>query len=274
MQILIAAATLAATAFGAHPASAGAQTTTSPMPRAAATPYTNLVWSDEFRGPAGAAPDPTKWAIKSGTPWNNGLNTYTTRASNVSTDGHGALNLVARKEDYTAADGVTRHYTSGAVLTKNKYAFTYGHLESRIWVPAGRGFWPAFWTLRYPIGAEIDAMEILGQSPSKVFWHVHSLKLDGSEYWYGTSHWSSTPLTSGYHVYGVTWEPDRISYQLDGVEYFSVAPNLLSPDYVWGFDQPEWIILNLGVGGNWPLPPDSTTPFPSRMKVDWVRVWQ
>ena len=38
------------------------------------------------------------------------------------------------------------------------------------------------------------------------------------------------------------------------------------------FDKPFYIILNLAVGGNWPKPPNSTTPFPATMSVDWVRV--
>ena len=37
---------------------------------------------------------------------------------------------------------------------------------------------------------------------------------------------------------------------------------------------PQYIILNLAVGGNWPGSPDENTPFPSQYLVDWVRVYQ
>jgi len=30
-------------------------------------------------------------------------------------------------------------------------------------------------------------------------------------------------------------------------------------------------VLNVAVGGNWPGPPDASTPFPATMLVDWVR---
>ena len=40
------------------------------------------------------------------------------------------------------------------------------------------------------------------------------------------------------------------------------------------YDHPFYVILNLAVGGDFPGPVDGTTPFPSRMLVDYVRVYQ
>lgn len=44
---------------------------------------------------------------------------------------------------------------------------------------------------------------------------------------------------------------------------------------VWPFDagQSNFIILNMAIGGSWPGPPDSSTPFPSEMLVDYVRIY-
>jgi beta-glucanase (GH16 family) len=44
---------------------------------------------------------------------------------------------------------------------------------------------------------------------------------------------------------------------------------------VWPFDagQSNFIILNLAIGGNWPGPPNASTPFPSEMLIDYVRVY-
>jgi beta-glucanase (GH16 family) len=39
------------------------------------------------------------------------------------------------------------------------------------------------------------------------------------------------------------------------------------------FDQPQFILLNLAVGGSWPGAPDETTVFPQQMQVDYVRVY-
>ena len=41
-----------------------------------------------------------------------------------------------------------------------------------------------------------------------------------------------------------------------------------------GANDPFWLNLSLQVGGDWPKDPDSTTPFPSQMDVDYVRVYQ
>src|SRR5207248_330738 len=43
----------------------------------------------------------------------------------------------------------------------------------------------------------------------------------------------------------------------------------------WVFNQPFYVILNQAVGGSFPQPgPDSTTPDPADVLVDWVRVSQ
>jgi len=42
----------------------------------------------------------------------------------------------------------------------------------------------------------------------------------------------------------------------------------------WPFDAgPQFIILNLAIGGDWPGSPDATTVFPGDMQVDYVRVY-
>jgi beta-glucanase (GH16 family) len=42
----------------------------------------------------------------------------------------------------------------------------------------------------------------------------------------------------------------------------------------WVFNAPFYFILNLAVGGDWPGPPNSATPNPSEMVVDYVRVYK
>jgi beta-glucanase (GH16 family) len=36
---------------------------------------------------------------------------------------------------------------------------------------------------------------------------------------------------------------------------------------------PQFIILNLAIGGDWPGSPDGTTVFPGDMQVDYVRIY-
>jgi beta-glucanase (GH16 family) len=76
-----------------------------------------------------------------------------------------------------------------------------------------------------------------------------------------------------YHVYGVIWDENLIRWFVDGVQFYQFtiqAPNN-SDD---AFRHPMFLLLNMAIGGNWPGYPDATTPFPSSMLVDYVRVYQ
>jgi beta-glucanase (GH16 family) len=42
----------------------------------------------------------------------------------------------------------------------------------------------------------------------------------------------------------------------------------------WVFNAPFYFLLNLAVGGDWPGPPNSATPSPTEMIVDYVRVYK
>src|SRR6266436_4880188 len=52
-----------------------------------------LVWSDEFNGPGGTAPDPARWGHDTGgSGWGNSeLEYYTNDTANAALDGHGDL---------------------------------------------------------------------------------------------------------------------------------------------------------------------------------------
>jgi beta-glucanase (GH16 family) len=83
---------------------------------------------------------------------------------------------------------------------------------------------------------------------------------------------------SDWHTYGMTWSKGSISYYVDDPSnpYIVYTPASLSSlsGASWPFDNgPFYIILNLAVGGQWPGPPNTSTPFPSEMVVDYVRIY-
>lgn len=249
----------------------------------AAAESRQLIWADEFNGAAGAKPDPAKWNFDvGGDGWgNNELQYYTSRPSNAELDGNGNLVITARREAYEGADGISRRYTSARLQTLGKFEFTYGLFEARIQVPAGRGLAPAFWTLGneaytgdygWPGCGEIDAMEVLGSEPNVLDGTLHGPWPAAPE-GIGGEDESASPLSAGFHTYGVEWEPGRINFLLDGTVYYGLSRAELPSSYPWPFDHPNFLLLNLAVGGNWPGNPDATTQFPARMRVDWVRVW-
>jgi beta-glucanase (GH16 family) len=246
--------------------------------------WPRLIWSDNFNGPAGAQPNPSKWGFDTGGKgWGNKeLEYYTPRPANAELDGRGHLVITARAESYTGPDGVTRSYTSARMQTLHEFQFQYGLIEARIKIPAGQGLLPAFWTLgnnayestaAWPGSGEIDTMEVVGSKPNVLHGTIH-----GPWPWAGNQVSGSlqvpTSLASGFHIYGVEWEPERISFMLDGLVYETITPADLPSGAPWPFQHPFFLLLDLAVGGEWPGSPNASTHFPARMLVDWVRIWQ
>jgi beta-glucanase (GH16 family) len=243
-----------------------------------------LVWSDEFSGPNGALPDPSKWQLQTGgNGWGNQeLEYYTARSRNASLDGAGHLAITARAETYTGPDGTTRGYTSARMQTEGLFQTAYGRIEARIKLPAGRGLWPAFWALGqgantagWPWCGEFDIMENLGDNPFTVYGSLHGPQPGARDGQYGLTAAvrSKTSLAAAFHVYGVTWSPDRIVFTLDGASYATRTPASLARGQKWVFNQPFFLLLNVAVGGQWPGRPGAGTRFPATMLVDWVRVY-
>ena len=247
---------------------------------ASTTPATTL-FSDDFSSAAGTSPDTGKWtAVTGGNGWgNNELQTYTRRTSNVSTDGAGHLSITARNETYTGSDGITRNYTSARLQTRDHFAFQYGTAVARMRVPAGQGLLPAFWalgtnigTVGWPLCGEVDVTEIVGSEPNVSHATVHAGATDGTAWLSGTPTTAATPLSDGYHDYGLIWGPNALAMTLDGRTYMTVSASDPLPTNLWNFNHPFYLLLNLAVGGNWPGSPDATTVFPATLSVDSVRV--
>ena len=167
-----------------------------------------------------------------------------------------------------------RSHFSGLISSVNSFTFTHGYAEARIRVPGGQGLWPAFWQLTHKYvedAPEIDIMETLGQYPNEVNHTMH--------YFDTANNWAliSTPTytTSGpnytqeFHTYGMLWAPESVTWFVDGVEVQRIERSEFTIP-----KQAMYIIANLAVGGTWPGPPDSTTPFPAELNIDYIRVYQ
>lgn len=230
------------------------------------------IFGDEFDG---TALDSNRWNtcyVSSCTNAANGeLELY--QPGNV-TEGGGMLDLKAKRETVVVSSSKSYDYTSGMIQSGGatkaspaKFSFTYGYMEMSAKVPAGQGLWPAFWTLPddYAWPPEIDVMEILGNDTTTA---------------YGTLHWSrnrngwaqgvfqGADLSQALHTYAVDWEPWSIVWYVDGAPTFSYTNPSNIPN------KPMYLLANLAVGGDWPGAPDATTPFPSDMLIDYIRVWQ
>jgi beta-glucanase (GH16 family) len=181
-----------------------------------------LVWADEFDGPAGSPPNPRWWGYEIGDHgWGNGeLQRYTDTIGNAAQDGRGNLVIRALEEDVG--------YTSARLVSKDRLAVRYGRVECRVLLPRGAGLWSAVWMLGsdidrtpWPACGEIDVMENLGAEPSRVFGTVHCPHhfgkggLSGDDTDAGTS-------DPAYKVVAVDWTPDAIVWSVNGRRYHSV----------------------------------------------------
>jgi len=253
-----------------------------------------LVWSDEFSNSTGvpAQPDPTIWTYDTGNSGfgNQELETYCSWGSSsvpcstanpseyVGPDGY--LHIVAQNPSSNV-------YTSARLKTQGLFSFQYGRLEFRAMVPEAQGFWPAAWsmgnniaTVNWPACGEMDVLERVNAAgnPDWNAGSIHGPGLTGSNI--GTTYnFPSGQTAAQWHTYGMIWSPSSVKYYIDDPThpYATFTPSSISglSGATWPFDggQSNFIIMNLAIGGSWPGSPNGTTPFPSEMLVDYVRIY-
>jgi len=262
--------------------SCGAQSAAPQPATTSSNPPWTMTWNDEFNGADGSAPDASKWTAQvGGNGWGNQeLESYTTRTANVAQQG-GTLVITAALEPYTGADGVTREYTSARLQSKGRFTQQYGRFEARMKLPKGQGMWPAFWllgdsvdTAGWPACGEIDIMEASGAKRATIGGSLHGPGYSGENPLTATYTLPSGTFDAGFHVFAVEWEPQQIRFYVDDVLYETRSPSDLPAGTKWVYDHPFFVLLNLAVGGKLPGSPDSTTQFPQKMLVDYVRVYQ
>jgi len=262
---------------------------------AANIPSGTLVWSDEFASAAGAdaQPNPQVWTYDTGGGGfgNQELETYCAWGSNaapcstaspsayVGTDGY--LHIVAQQ---TSA-GV---YTSARLKTQGLFSFRYGRIEFRAQVPEAQGLWPAAWlmgnnisTVDWPACGEMDVLERIdaAKTPDWNEGSVHGTGFTGGTGLGTVFNFPAGQTAAGWHTYGMIWSPGSVAYYVDNPTqpYVTYTTGSLSglAGAAWPFDagQSSFILLNMAVGGDWPGAPTSSTPFPSEMLVDYVRIY-
>ena len=241
----------------------------------------SLTWSDEF---SGTEINDDNWGYDiGGSGWgNNELQYHTNRNAYLK---EGLLVIRAQQEAYRG-----KNYTSSRLKTQGKQNFKYGRIDVRARLPEGAGIWPALWMLGknitdvgWPKSGEIDIMEMVGgNSPQD----KHP---DGDRTAHGTMHWNnnglngsyspvntggnreilSTSLSEEFHVFSIQWDVNGIGWYIDDVQYSYKTINSTQP-----FREEFFFVMNIAVGGDWPGSPNSSTVFPQRMVIDYVRVFQ
>jgi hypothetical protein len=246
------------------------QVPAAPPPGGANVTY---LFQDEFDGPAGSAPDPSKWLVararepmEDPTFWElpENVGQYRNDRRNVYVDGKSNLVLHAAKDGNTFYSGKVFSTWWGGI----------GHTwEARMKLNClTPGSWPAWYLSNdNPVnGGEVDIMEWYGNGKWAPGTAVHA-NLNGG------NHASQTiSVDSAWHTWRCQWDDAGMRFWKDYVDgaqpYFSVPAQSL-PD--WQFNDPGFElspVLGLAVAGSGGGDPGPGT-YPADMLIDWVRVW-
>jgi beta-glucanase (GH16 family) len=255
---------------------------------AVSPPGYTLVWADEFD--RDGAPDPANWTYERGFVRNQELQWY--QPENARVD-HGQLVIEGRRERQANPNYQLNattwqrsrefaEYTSASLTTRGLHAWQYGRFEMRARIDTRAGLWPAFWTLGvsgpWPANGEVDVMEYYrGLLLANVAWASAER---GRAVWADTrrpvASFRDPDWSSRFHVWRMDWDEDRIQLFVDDERLNDVDLSKTIDRDGSGtnpFHQPHYIILNLAVGGTSGGDP-STTAFPARFEVDYVRVFR
>ncbi|MBL7840099.1 MAG: family 16 glycosylhydrolase [Cyclobacteriaceae bacterium] len=228
-----------------------------------------LVWSDEFEGTG--APNSTFWSYDLGAGgWgNNEVQTYTNSTTNVRQE-NGKLIIDAVK--------FGSNWTSGRIKTQGKKTFTYGKIVFRAKLPTGVGTWPALWMLGqnitsvgWPACGEIDVMEHVGKNQGVVQAALHTPSSNGNTVNKGAT--SVPTVSTEFHDYAVSWNEQRIAFSVDNVVYYTYNPSTKNAN-TWPFTGPQFLIMNIAMGGNFGGPTIDPNLTSARMEVEYVRVYE
>lgn len=166
-------------------------------------------------------------------------------------------------------------YNSGSVRTHGKQEFLYGRIEMKAKLPKGQSVFPAFWTLGSDFTldgdvaseqgygwarcGEIDIMELIGSDEGgsgnkTVYSTLHtSDKSDGVDHSISTvpSYSIDEDFNDDYHIFGMNWSKGLIEFYVDNqiVEVIDYSDDPVASKCL---DRPQYIQMNLAMGGAWP----------------------
>ncbi|WP_034090523.1 ricin-type beta-trefoil lectin domain protein [Streptacidiphilus albus] len=254
----------------------------------------STVFSDDFSGAAGTAPNSANWIYDTGPGSNFGtgeIETMTNSTNNVHLDGNGHLDITAI--------GSGSNWTSGRIQTPTADvgAPAGGELEVTASIeqpsPAsGTGYWPAFWMLgpgQWPENGEIDILEdVNALSEHSGTFHCGTdpggpcNETDGL----GSGLQSCSGCQSGYHTYTAivnrtNTSDESITWYLDGSQFYSVSESQVgTATWQAAVDHNFSIIFDLAMGGGYPngvcgcTSPTSATTSGGTMSVAYVAAYE
>lgn len=230
-----------------------------------------LVWQDDFSESSEQIAD--NWRFEDWAPGrvNHELQRYVPDDRRTAFTKDGALNIVARKD-------------GGQVISarmNSRESWKYAYVEAAIWLPKGRGTWPAFWMMPddfskgWPDCGEIDIMEEVGVVPNETSSSIHCNAYNHVKGTQKTAKRDTAGAENEFHVYALEWTENYIKTYVDGNPLLEFKNDKAGNDNTWPFNKKFYIILNLAWGGDWGgMSGVDESALPCTMKVDYVRVYK
>ncbi|TWT40642.1 family 16 glycosylhydrolase [Botrimarina hoheduenensis] len=183
----------------------------------------------------------------------------------------GRLRLWMRKNGAPRGDANPDYhtYTSAAVHAKKRTLYGYYEVRAKPMASAGSS---SFWFAGTSDGwrTEIDVFELGGKAEGhenrvNMNLHVFWTPEDRSHRNWGGVWKAPRPLADDFHVYGLAWTPERITYYVDG------SPVRWVDNGYW--HQPIYTIFDSETMPDWLGTPEDDD-LPSVYEIDYLRVWR
>ena len=230
-----------------------------------------LVWQDDFSGPSSELI--TRWRYENWAPGvvNHELQRYLPDDRRTSYTQDGALYIVARKDGNQVI----------SARMNSRDSWQYGYFEAAIWLPKGKGTWPAFWMMPddqskgWPTCGEIDILGEVGVDANITSSSIHCESYNHVKNTQKTAARTTPGAENEYHVYALEWTEDFIKTFVDGVLLLEFRNDKSGRESTWPFNKKFYLTLNLAWGGDWGgYAGVDETALPCTMRVDYVRVYK
>jgi beta-glucanase (GH16 family) len=262
--------------------------------------YYVLFWNDEFDG---TELDTNAWNYDEGGGVTSSLHEYYTR--NCVTVENGNLVIWSRHNE------TGQPYTSGRIDTHDKKIFKYGYFECRMKTPVGQVSGPGLWSEVWLLGNSLyhgvgwptcGELELYDQRPSNAVVAANQPQpvpavvgdnefiacchygVNGGPSYHSCQYNYSRCLCDTFHTYGLLWDSTHVAFYFDDTLYwgpnypivngtdFGVPSITLNANHE-AFHSPFFWIINVAVGGPYQGNNIDNAIFPTKMLVDYVRVY-
>jgi beta-glucanase (GH16 family) len=163
-----------------------------------------------------------------------------------------------------------RSFATGVLDSGGKFEQLYGFFEVRLRAARGTGFrTAALLTHARTFPPQVDLARVSGSNTSRATFTIFYDDSGGQNQDESLPAFLGPDFAQDFHVFGIDWRPEEMSFYVDGVKVAAASRTAAR-----GVKTALKFELTAHINGELAEPPDSSTPFPSYVTIDWVRAWR